>query len=224
MRMVLWFHSLGFVLILLSSTQSAFAKLQKNRKENNIFYIPIPEEKLIDIITFSIENILKMYEEAQIKKNQEELMHHFDEMERQMKQVQDSINNIQMEITKLGIAAVYSDKEMAIVNCLAKYSYFVSKPDDQDKKKAFMEKARTLDDDIRELMLGLLGYYRLGPDILSGTRDILEVRNKLFSLKLNSFVCTSLPVSCVLILLFFHSHSFLFFSATAENYEKQSTR
>ena len=175
MRMVLWFHSLGFVLILLSSTQSAFAKLQKNRKENNIFYISIPEEKLIDIITFSIENILKMYEEAQIKKNQEELMHHFDEMERQMKQVQDSINNIQMEITKLGIAAVYSDKEMAIVNCLAKYSYFVSKPDDQDKKKAFMEKARTLDDDIRELMLGLLGYYSLGPDILIGTRDILKV-------------------------------------------------
>ena len=174
--MVMRFYLSGLVLVFLSS---AFAKLQRNIEENDIFSVSFPEDKvLIELLTFSIENILKIYEEAQIEKNQEEILHHFEEIQEQLEDVKKSINNIQKEMKKLGITVGYSKEEIAIVESLDSYRYYVSHPDNSDLQKTFIEKAGTLDEHIRVLMHGLLHDYVSNPDIMSDMRDILEVRNK----------------------------------------------
>ena len=177
-RMVLWFHLPGliFVLLLSAVVNSAFAKFHKNVEENDIFYVPIPPEKVvIDLITFSVENILKIYEESQIEKNQEELLDHFEQIREQIEEVQNSIHNIFLEIEELRITA-YSSHEVAIVESLDTYRDYVKQPGDKDLQKTFLLQAGTLRKNIRGLMHGLLGRYKIKGDIMVLMRNILAVR------------------------------------------------
>lgn len=162
-----------FVLFIQSTlVMSSFSSKFREKgiiEENYVVQVPIPEK-------FSIENIIRIYDDSQIKKSEEELLAHFEQVEQQMEEVQKSIDSISSEIEKLHITVGYFRHEEAILEGLATYGNYVSKPNDKTYQKLFFEQAVTLPKHIRALMKGLLGKYRIKADLMIEVRRTLKVR------------------------------------------------
>ena len=154
---------------------------------NNVLSIVRTKRQLLkfSILDLTVNNIFRAYDDVQSKKNHEELIIHFQNIENLLTQQKEELKSINEEIKLLRMTVGYAQHEENIKDGLFVLNEYLGQPDDMYSRNSFFEEARKLPMSISALMDGLLGENAFNADILARMRDIVEVSY----LHLSTFVC-----------------------------------
>ena len=108
--------------------------------------------------------------------DREEVIAHFERIERQLNGLKDDIESIHKEIKTLSVTAGYSVQEVEIKYCLSIFRQYLEHPDDQHTRDVFYKQAVTLPKHLEALIDGLLGQNAFNVDIMLALRDAIQVR------------------------------------------------
>ena len=108
--------------------------------------------------------------------DREEVIAHFERIERQLNGLKDDIESIHKEIKTLSVTAGYSVHEVEIKYCLSIFRQYLEHPDDQHTRDVFYKQAVTLPKHLEALIDGLLGQNAFNVDIMLALRDAIQVR------------------------------------------------
>ncbi len=183
--------SLVFVLtVLMSSSTTLNLNSKKYRVfsvDNSIgswknFYVVrhdhLIEPPIIDILKFTIESIIDIYEAVEAEKNQVEIINHFSSIDKQLSDIEQEIQNIIILLKQMDVNNCYRKYEQKINEIQLIFKRYL---DDSTEKNLqdFLKKAKFLYVNIELLMNGLLGkntskFCSVG-DIFAAVRDVTGV-------------------------------------------------
>jgi uncharacterized protein (UPF0335 family) len=171
------------VFILISELQFSSASVEnltRNYRTKRLAEFPIVDSSSsvnkkanLSILDFT-DNVNQIFVEA--NNDREEVIAHFERIERQLDGLKDDIESIHREIKTLGVTAGYSVHEVEIKYCLSTFRQYLEHPDDEHARDVFYKQAVTLPKHLEALIDGLLGQNAFNVDIMLALRDAIQVR------------------------------------------------
>ena len=131
------------------------------------------ELPVIDILKFSIETIIDIYESVQTEKNQVEIIQHFSKIEEQIRSIHQELENIMDLLHKMGVGICYYGDEIKIRKTQLIFKKFLQFTTEENLEMFFRE-VGDLYTNIEHLVGGLLGNNILlcpSGDIFAVVRD-----------------------------------------------------
>ena len=96
------------------------------------------------ILDLTVNNIFRAYDDVQSKKNHEELIIHFQNIENLLTQQKEELKSINEEIKLLRMTVGYAQHEENIKDGLFVLNEYLGQPDDMYSRNSFFEEARKL--------------------------------------------------------------------------------
>jgi hypothetical protein len=135
------------------------------------------ELPIIDILKFTVESIINIYEAVEAEKDQVEIISHFSSIEEQLSDLKEELQTIIKLLEKMGIALCYYPDETKIVKTQKIFKEYLDNSTEKNLQLFFKE-ASDLYTYTEHLMDGLQGNYKgLCPfgDIFATVRDATGV-------------------------------------------------
>jgi hypothetical protein len=181
--MIRFLHLSVFSLIILLQFSSASVEyFTRNHRTKRLTEFPIvdslhsstvTQKANLSILDFT-DNVNQIFVET--NNDREEVISHFERIERQLDGLKDDIESIHREIKTLGVTAGYSVHEVEIKYCLSTFRQYLEHPNDEHARDVFYKQAVTLPKHLEALIDGLLGQNAFNVDILLALRDAIQVR------------------------------------------------
>ena len=138
-------------------------------RKDNLIALPI-----IEILKFSIEGLIDIYEAVEAEKNQDEIIYHFNSIEEQLTTIQGELQNILTLISHLELAVCYKDDEKKIKINQRKFNEYFNNSSESNLE-IFFEEVKDLYTNIESLVGGLLNPTIYCPEIFAAIQNATGV-------------------------------------------------